>query len=105
MILFTAILFIADVIVNSYFVKRFGGSKWGERSAAIAVIIGSFVIPPFGIIIIPFLTVLVVELIQNRTISQATKASIGSIIGFLSGVFAKVVIHIVMIIWFMVYVI
>ncbi|SES97941.1 hypothetical protein SAMN05216389_10439 [Oceanobacillus limi] len=100
MLLFTVILIVADIIANSYFVKRFGGSKWGERGAAIAVIVGSFIIPPFGIIIIPFIAVFVIELMQSRTTQEALRASIGSLLGFLGGAFAKVVIQLIMIIWF-----
>lgn len=104
-VIFTVILIVSDIIVNSYFVKKFGGSKWGERSAAIAVIVGSFIIPPFGILIIPFFTVIVVEMLQKRSVKEALLASIGSIIGFLGGAIAKVLIHILMIIWFILYVI
>ena len=39
--------------MNKYFVNRFGGSKLGEYAALIGVIVGCFVIPPFGIIIVP----------------------------------------------------
>lgn len=28
----TVLLFVADIVANSYFVKKFGGSKWGERA-------------------------------------------------------------------------
>jgi uncharacterized protein len=100
MVIFTIILFVADIVANSYFVKKFGGSKWGERGAAIAVIIGSFVIPPFGIIIVPFIAVLIIELLQKKTFQEAFKASIGSLLGFLSGTFAKVFMQIVMILLF-----
>jgi uncharacterized protein len=100
MVIFTIILFVADILANSFFVKRFGGSKWGERGAAIAVIVGSFIIPPFGIIIVPFIAVLIIEMLQKRTIKEALKASVGSLLGFLSGTFAKVFIQIVMIILF-----
>ncbi|GIO27172.1 DUF456 domain-containing protein [Ornithinibacillus bavariensis] len=102
MVIFTIILIVADIVANSYFVKKFGGSKWGERGAAIAVIIGSFVIPPFGIIIIPFVAVLIIEMLQKRTFQEAFKASIGSLLGFLSGTFAKVFVQIVMIILFII---
>ncbi|MFU0790327.1 MAG: DUF456 domain-containing protein [Virgibacillus proomii] len=98
--IFTVILIGADVIANSYFVKRYGGSKWGERGAAIAVIVGSFMVPPFGIIIIPFLTVFIIELLQKRTSQEAFHASIGSLFGFLGGAVAKVVIQLIMIVWF-----
>src|SRR5699024_12593574 len=31
MVVLTGILFVADLFANSYFVKQYGGSKWGER--------------------------------------------------------------------------
>ncbi|MDL4841106.1 DUF456 domain-containing protein [Aquibacillus rhizosphaerae] len=96
----TIVLIVADIIANSYFVKKYGGSKWGERTAAIAVIVGSFVFPPFGIIAIPFIAVLVVELVQQRSTEQSFQAAIGSLLGFLGGAFAKVFIQVVMIVWF-----
>lgn len=98
----TVLLIVSDIIANSYFVKKFGGSKWGERGAAVAVIVGSFIIPPFGILIIPFVAVLVIEMVQKKSSQEALYASIGSLIGFLSGAVAKVVIQVIMIIWFFV---
>lgn len=105
MAVFTVILIVADIVANSYFVKKYGGSKWGERGAAIAVIIGSFIIPPFGILIVPFITVFIIEVIQRRTIKEAIRSSFGSIVGFLSGTFAKIVIQMIMIIWFIIVII
>ncbi|WP_373895076.1 DUF456 domain-containing protein [Virgibacillus sp. CBA3643] len=99
---FTVILFVADIIANSYFVKKFGGSKWGERGAAVAVIVGSFITPPFGIIYVPFIVVFLIEMTQKRTSQEAFRASIGSLIGFLGGAVAKVVVQFIMIIWFFV---
>ncbi|MFD1850804.1 DUF456 domain-containing protein [Oceanobacillus bengalensis] len=100
MVLFTAFLFIADILANSYFVKKYGGSKWGERGAAVAVIVGSFIIPPFGVVVVPFLVVFVIELLQKRAPGEAIRASIGSLFGFLGGSVAKVLIQFIMIVWF-----
>ncbi|GAB2552543.1 DUF456 domain-containing protein [Gracilibacillus alcaliphilus] len=100
MAVLTIILIVSDIIANSYFVKKFGGSKAGERIAAVGVIVGSFIIPPFGIIIVPFILVIIAELFQQRTLAEAFKATFGSLMGFLSGNFAKIVIQIIMIIWF-----
>ena len=100
MAIFTLFLFLADILANSYFVKKYGGSKWGERGAAVAVIIGSFIIPPFGILIVPFITVFIIELLQQRPPKDAIKASVGSLLGFLGGSIAKVMIQLIMIIWF-----
>ncbi|MGI8314122.1 DUF456 domain-containing protein [Halobacillus mangrovi] len=100
MILLTVILIVSDIIANSYFVKRYGGSKWGERMAAVGVIVGSFIIPPLGILIIPFILVIATELVQKRSSNEAFKAAIGSLFGFLSGTVAKIIIQIIMIVWF-----
>lgn len=101
MVVFTIILFAADILANNYFVKKFGGSKWGERGALVAVIIGAFIMPPFGIIVIPFLAVLVIEMIQKRTMKEAFRAALGSLLGFLSGSFAKVFVQFVIILIFL----
>lgn len=100
MVILTALLIISDIIANSYFVKRFGGSKTGERTAAVGVIVGSFILPPFGIILVPFVAVFLAEMIQQRTSQEALRASIGSLLGFLGGAMAKVVILIIMVGWF-----
>ncbi|WP_028782527.1 DUF456 domain-containing protein [Thalassobacillus devorans] len=100
MAILTLLLIVSDIIANSFFVKKYGGTKWGERSAAVGVIVGSFIIPPFGLIIVPFLAVLVVELLQQRSPKESIRASIGSLLGFLSGSVAKIVIQLIMIIWF-----
>lgn len=102
MSLFTIILFASDVIANSYFVKKYGGSQWGERMAGVAVIVGSFIFPPFGLLLIPFVAVLVTEMIQKKTKKEAFFASIGSLVGFLSGTLAKIFLQLIMIGWFLV---
>ncbi|ENH96475.1 hypothetical protein J416_10696 [Gracilibacillus halophilus YIM-C55.5] len=98
----TVIVILADIIANSYFVKKFGGSKKGEWMAALGVIIGSFMMPPVGIIIVPFIFVCVTELLQKKTSDQAIRAAFGSLLGFLGGTFAKIIIQLIMIIWFLI---
>lgn len=100
MALFTIFIIIADFIMNKYFVSKFGGSKLSEYAALIGVIVGCFVFPPFGIIIIPFIAVLVVEFIQEPHFSKALKASFGSVVAFLASSIAQAIIMIIMVIWF-----
>ncbi|NWK84080.1 DUF456 domain-containing protein [Staphylococcus sp. GSSP0090] len=102
MILFTVFILVADFIMNKYFVNKFGGSKLSELVALIGVIVGCFVFPPFGIIIVPFVAVLVVEMIQEPNLSKALKASFGSVVAFLASSVAQAVIMIIMVIWFFV---
>ncbi|MDN6160215.1 MAG: DUF456 domain-containing protein [Staphylococcus equorum] len=100
MILFTVFILVADFVMNKYFVNKFGGSKLSEYAALIGVIVGCFVFPPFGIIIIPFIAVLVVEMIQEPNFSKALKASFGSIVAFLASSVAQVIIMFIMVVWF-----
>lgn len=100
MAILSAVLIAADLIANSYFVKKYGGSKTSERIAAIATIVGSFILPPFGIILIPFLAVLVTEYILLKDSKKAIKIGFATIIGFLGGSVAKVLIQLLMIVWF-----
>ncbi|MFO3692400.1 DUF456 domain-containing protein [Staphylococcus felis] len=102
MILLTAFIFISDLMMNRFFVQRFGGSKQGEWAALVGVIIGSFVIPPFGVIVVPFILVFVVEVIQKQDIPFALKASVGSLVAFFSSVFAQGLVMLLMIIWFVI---
>ncbi len=96
----TIVLLVADLFASSLSVNQFGGSKLGERSATLAVIIGSFIYPPFGIIILPFVVVLLVELLQKRSLKASLRASIGSLVGFITGQFAEAIIQLIMIGWF-----
>lgn len=100
MVVLSGVLIAADIIANSYFVKKYGGSKTSETIAAIATIVGSFVFPPFGIILVPFLAVLVSELIIQKDIMKATKVGFATIIGFLGSSLAKILIQLLMIVWF-----
>lgn len=96
----TIIILISDYVLGSRFVKKFGGSKAGELTAAIGIILGSFFFPPFGIIILPFVAVFIVELLIQQDFKRAKDASIGSLLGFLTSTVAKFIILIIMIIWF-----
>lgn len=98
----TIVLFLTDYLANLYFVQRSGGSKWGIRAATVGVIIGCFVVPPFGILIVPFILVLLTELIQRKVLSEALKVALGTLIAFLSGTFVKALFQFVMIVVFLI---
>lgn len=100
MALLTLVSLVADLFASSISVNKFGGSKLGERGATLAVLVGTFVFPPFGIIILPFVVVFLLEVFQKRPLNQAFRASLGSLVGFLSGQFAEALIQLVMIFWF-----
>ncbi|MEB7824394.1 DUF456 domain-containing protein [Staphylococcus chromogenes] len=102
MLFLTLLIFISDLLMNRYFVNRFGGSKKGEWAALIGVILGSFILPPFGIVIVPFILVLIVEMLEQKRFDVALKASIGSIVAFFSSTFTQAFVMLIMVICFFV---
>ncbi|MGV3042912.1 DUF456 domain-containing protein [Staphylococcus rostri] len=101
-IVWTLLIFVSDLLLSRYFVTRFGGSKKAEWAALIGVIVGAFVLPPFGIIIVPFIAVLIVELIQGIDVQSAMKASVGALAAILTSSVVQAIIMFVMIVWFLI---
>ncbi|WP_429841998.1 DUF456 domain-containing protein [Brevibacillus sp. FIR094] len=101
MVVLSILLYGADLLTNMYFVKRYGGSKWSSIAAAVGIVLGIFVFPPFGMLILPFVFVVLVELVvQKQSMERAVKAGVGSLIGFLGSAVVKVILQVTMIIWF-----
>src|SRR5690625_539666 len=100
MIGFTVILISSDLLTNHYFVDKFGGGKRSQWGAIIGVLIGVFIYPPFGMIIVPFILVFLIEIFQEKSVQEASLASVGALVGFLSGIVAKFLIQLLMIAWF-----
>ncbi|MGN4124526.1 DUF456 domain-containing protein [Lysinibacillus sphaericus] len=100
-ILFVVLLFGADTVANAFGIKKFGGSNAGMWGSTIGLLIGPFVIPIAGILIGPFLGAVIAELaVERRTVNEAVKSGIGSLVGFLTSTVAKGVIQVVMIVVF-----
>ncbi|MGM0844233.1 MAG: DUF456 domain-containing protein [Bacillota bacterium] len=101
--LFVVLLFGADYIANMIGIKRYGGSKAGVWGSTIGMIIGPFVIPIVGIIAGPFIGAVLGEMLVNRTnFKKALKIGGGSLIGFISSVFTKGIIQVIMVIYFVI---
>jgi len=103
-IIFTIFIFVADFIANGYFLKKYGSTKWGERVGMLSIIVGSFFFPPFGLIIIPFLSVFMTEILHKKTPKEAFMVGIATVVGFLSSTVAKAILQIIMIIIFVCYI-
>ena len=88
-------VFFLDIIIPIVGLKRFGGTNKGMIGATIGLLIGFFVLGPFGIIIGPFIGAYSGERLGNLKVKKAIKASIGTLIGFIGGVTIKFTISLI----------
>jgi len=101
-IVLTILIVLADHLANTYFVRKFGGTRLGAAAAAIGVMIGCFVIPPLGLIIVPFLLVTAVELLQGKTFNNALEVGLGTVLAFLGSSLSKAVMQLIMVVIFII---
>lgn len=88
------IVTILDYVVPIWGTKKFGGTKAGMWGATIGLIIGLF-FSPFSaflsILIGPFIGAVAGEALAGSDSKHAFKAGFGAFIGFLGGIFIKLV--------------
>lgn len=87
----TIVITILDYWVPIYGTKKFGGTKAGAWGATMGLLLGFF-LGPWGIVLGPFLGALVGELTANQESGKALKAAFGSLVGFLFGTIAKLIV-------------
>ena len=105
LILFGALAILSAVIDNVlpiYATKKFNGSKKGVWGSAIGLIIGLFFFPPFGIILGPMFGAFIGEISDGKSPNNSVKPAFGSCIGFLSSIFLRLALSIVMAYYFVV---
>lgn len=85
-----------DNILPVYATKKFNGSKKGVWGSAIGLILGLFFFPPFGILIGPMLGAFIGEIADGKSANNAVRPAFGSFIGFLSSIFLRLILSIVM---------
>lgn len=93
---------VIDNILQVYATKKFNGSKKGIWGSAIGLIIGLLFFPPFGIIIGPMVGAFIGEILDGKSPNNSVKPAFGSFIGFLSSIFLRFALSIVMTYYFVV---
>lgn len=93
------LLIIADYYLPILWTKKFWWSKWWNRGCFIWMVIGMF-FWPFGLILWPFSWALIGEYIHQANIQKSIKPAFWAFIGFSSGILLKLVISIILFIYF-----
>ena len=80
--------------------KWFGGTRWGALGALFGGIVGMFFMP-FGLLVGPLLGAFICEIAFARKETRtAVISGVGSMVGTLAGMGVKMIIGVVMIVWF-----
>lgn len=94
-LIIAVLIWVLDYIIPAMGTKRFGGTKAGMIGTTIGLILGILSPIPGGIILGPFIGAFVGELLNNATIKTALRAAFGSLLGFLTSAFIKLMVSIV----------
>lgn len=94
------LIFLVDWVSSFIGVKKAGGSKYSLWGAVFGLIMGLFFLGPLGIIVGPPLGAFLIEFISRGDLEKALRISLGSLLGFLGGTVVKLIIELVMIVWF-----
>ena len=91
---------VIDNILPVYATKKFNGSQKGVWGSAIGLFLGLFFFPPIGIIIGPMIGAFVGEILNGKSPNNSFKPAFGSFIGFLSSIFVRLGLSIVIAYYF-----
>ncbi|KAF1085350.1 hypothetical protein SPSYN_01486 [Sporotomaculum syntrophicum] len=95
-----ALVYTLDYLSGAYGARRYGGSRYAVYGSIIGTVVGLILMGPAGIIFGPFAGSIIGELLNQKPLDMALKAGVGTLLGLLSGTIIKLVIQIMMIIWF-----
>ncbi|MGB0774273.1 MAG: DUF456 domain-containing protein [Akkermansiaceae bacterium] len=100
--LLLAISQVLEFMSGAMGTRWFGGSRWGAAGALIGGIVGMFFMP-FGLILGPLIGAMICEFaFAKKEVRPATVSGVGSVLGTLAGLLIKIVVGVLMVIWFVV---
>lgn len=85
-----------DFFAGTYGAKRFGASKFGIIGSILGLMAGLITLGPVGLILGPLFGSVIGELFTGKSFNKAVKIGVGSLIGFLGGAVAQLLISLIM---------
>ncbi len=94
----TGLVMLVDNVAASWGAKKYGGSQQAMWGALVGGMLGLFIpLPPFNLLLGPMLGAFVAEvLFARKSLNEALNSTWGTLVGLLSGMAAKLVLHFLM---------
>jgi len=96
---------LLDYILPLLGAKKYGASRMGVWGAVIGMLVGILFFPPFGIIFGLLIGAFLGELIAGKEQSQAFRAGFATFLGSLTSMVVKLLLAIVMTVYFLIHLI
>ena len=80
---------LLDYFIPPLATKKFGGSRFGVVGSILGILVGLIILPPWGILIFPFVGAYIGEIVFGSEHVVAKKAAFGAALGLLSGMLLK----------------
>lgn len=79
---------VLDFAASAWGAKKFKCSRWGAWGGVLGAFVGVFFFP-LGLLAGPFAGAVAGELLAGRSVTDGVHSGIGAVVGFLGGMFAK----------------
>jgi uncharacterized protein YqgC (DUF456 family) len=91
---------LMDFLATTYGAKKLGATWRGMVGAGLGAMLGIFILPPWGLLLLPLVGAAFAELLGGREWREASKAGVGAALGVLAGTLGKVACCLGMIVLF-----
>lgn len=81
---------LMDFLATTYGAKKLGATWRGMVGAVVGAMLGIFVFPPWGLLLLPLAGAMLAEMLGGREWREAGKAGLGAAIGVVAGTVGKV---------------
>ncbi|MFW6022460.1 MAG: DUF456 domain-containing protein [Halanaerobiaceae bacterium] len=102
LVVVTLIILSSDFMTNSIVLKKYGGSRLAILAAVVGLIVGMVFLGPIGVIVGPFILVYLVVFMQTKDSKKSFRLGFVTIIAFFSSAFLKILLQLIMILWFVI---
>jgi len=101
LVLLMAVSQVFEFVSGAAGTRWFGGTRWGALGAFIGSIVGLFFLP-FGLLLGPLGGAFAAEMMVARKDPKfAASSGVGSVVGTIAGMAMKIVIGVLMVVWFL----